>query len=67
MINYIYIYELIKWGKAQLGKANLSDLPNYNHLAENVKLHIINIHNESGKKKKHDIINYFVRKNLKNR
>ncbi len=53
-----YIFELIKWGKSQLGKANLSVLPppDHFHLDEHVKQQIIHIYNEtsiqSGKKKK---------------
>ena len=51
-----YILELIKWGKSQLGKANLSELPSYDNLDESIKQEINTIYNEppisSGKKKK---------------
>jgi len=51
-----YILELIKWGKSQLGKANLSELPPYDNLDEYIKQKINTIYNEQpisrGKKKK---------------
>ncbi len=53
-----YIFELIKWGKSQLGKANLSHLPPPDDfdLNEDVKQKIIDTYNQtsiqSGKKKK---------------
>ena len=58
-----YILQLIRWGKSQLGRANLSELPSPDNFDEYFKQQINTIYNETHilaskkKKKRHYTLN----------